>query len=109
MKKFLLGLLTVLFLSLPIQAKAECSDPFPEFVASVTSNQNVKVRPLTSAEETALYAAKGPPPVEPPFTLSVADNGQLGMLLVVKDDCIVAKIGLVPLEMLNILLGHPDA
>lgn len=102
---------TFIFLGAYSFARSEevCTNPFPEFVETVTSVQGNTVKPITDAEREQLYAKKGPPPIAEPFDVDVAKTETAGMIVIVKDGCIVGNIGPVPLQVLNNLLGTSGA
>lgn len=110
MKK-LLTILASAFLFLGAYSFArseECARPFPAFVGQVT-NLGVTVRPLTDHERVTLLEKKGPPPFEPPFSFAIAQSTEQAILLVIKDDCIVANIGPAPITFIHNLIGTVNA
>lgn len=66
---------------------------------------------ITDAELSVLIERKGPPPIVPPFILSLAINGDrsMGMLIFHDGDCIKLPVGPAPLVDVNRFLGRVEA
>lgn len=104
--KILLLLAALLFVS---PAKAECQQPFDTFVSEATKDITVNVRPITAPEQASLFAKIGPPPVTEPYELDVAKSDTSGVVVIVQDNCIVGKVGPLPILILNNALGESGA
>lgn len=101
---------TFIFLGAYTFAKSEeCTETLTHFVEVVTKDPVNTVSPITPEEKAQLYAKKGPPPVEEPFELDVARTPDVGMIVIVKDGCIIGNVGPLPRQMLNNLLGDVES
>lgn len=112
MKKFLAILAaTFFFLGAYNIAKSEevCNNPFTDFVETVTKVSGNTVKPITDAERAQLYDKKGAPPIDEPFDIDVARTDTAGMIVIVKNDCIIGSIGPLPIQVLSNLLGNSGA
>ena len=91
-------------------ARSECAQPFDAFVEAVQNESpNNTVRPITPAEKAVLYAKHGPPPIEEPFDINIARAPTSGMIVLVKEGCIVGHVGPVPSFVLNTMLGLTES
>lgn len=113
MLKTVFGIFAAAFLLLGAYnyAKADdCRDnlKFTNFVAAMNEDK-IPVRPLTEVELKFLLETKGPPPVEAPFEISLVETEDNSMLLIVKDGCIVGKLGPLPTFLMQGILGTTKA
>lgn len=104
----LIGAAFIFFGVYGLARSEECQLPFTAFVEQVTA-EGATVKPITNEEKAQLYAKKGPPPIDEPFTIDVARTDTAGVIVVVKDDCVVARVGPVPLQLLDNFLGDSGA
>lgn len=99
----------LVLIAMTIPAKAdECSNPLEKFIEAVTSADpdHNKVAPLSKDERDAIILRYGPPPVEGDFEFSIGTTADFGMVLIIQNSCIVGKIGPLPIQMINSILGR---
>ena len=107
--KYFLSLLLAGFLFLSPAKADECQIPFTSVVAAVTANPENTIQPITATERAALLEKKGPPPIDEPYEISIIRTEDVGIILITKDECVVARIGPVPLQLLETFRGNRPA
>lgn len=110
MRKLLAILATAFFFfgAYNLARSEECLS-FPTFVQTLNETEGNTVSPMTDSERAAMYEHNGPPPIAEPFDIAVARFNPAGMVLFVKDGCIILRAGPVPLPALETFLGNPGA
>lgn len=100
----------------PVMAE-ERTDCIASMTEVITANQNVsktfKAVPVTPEEQSAVIEKNGPPPVVPPFSLTVisdiAGGEEVGAVVIHDKDCALMVVGPGPIGAINSFLGRREA
>jgi len=110
MKKLMMAVTGAMLVFTPAMA-ADRTDCVGELT---TLTENVgkaggTVKPLDPGEISAVIAKRGPPPVAEPYTFSLAEVGENGMVAIHDGECVLGAVGPAPMELINGFLGKVGA